>query len=135
MNKSPFQNYKDAKKRLQNGDIKTGKDLLIKTLEIDSDFYSALCLLSEIDNKLFKKNYLNKTSLLDSSFNSSLPKKTLKKNTPKNKTDIPTVTYANLLLAQGKKLKAKKMLLQIIKNEKNTQKIKKAEEALAKLGE
>ena len=42
MNKSPFQNYKDAKKRLQNGDIKTGKDLLIKTLEIDSDFYSAL---------------------------------------------------------------------------------------------
>lgn len=135
MNKSPFQNYKDAKKRLQNGDIKTGKDLLIKTLEIDSDFYSALCLLSEIDNKLFKKNYLNKTSLLDSSFNSSLPKKTLKKNIPKNKTDIPTVTYANLLLAQDKKLKAKKMLLQIIKNEKNTQKIKKAKEALAKLGE
>ena len=72
MNKSPFQNYKDAKKRLQNGDIKTGKDLLIKTLEIDSDFYSALCLLSEIDNKLFKKNYLNKTSLLDSSFNKLL---------------------------------------------------------------
>ncbi len=135
MNKSPFQNYKDAKKRLQNGDIKTGKDLLIKTLEIDSDFYSALCLLSEIDNKLFKKNYLNKTSLLDSSFNSSLPKKTLKKNIPKNKTDILTVTYANLLLAQDKKLKAKKMLLQIIKNEKNTQKIKKAKEALAKLGE
>lgn len=120
---------------LRNGDFKTGKDLLIKTLDIDSDFYSALYRLSEIDKKLFSNIYLNKMASLDSGFSYSSPKKPSKKNTPKKKIEVPTVTYATLLLAQGKKAKAKKMLLQIIKNEKNTTKIKKAQEILTKIGD
>ncbi len=135
MSKSAFHHYKQAEKMLRNGDFKTGKDLLIKTLEIDSDFYSALYRLSEIDKKLFSNIYLNKMASLDSGFSFSSPKKPLKKNTPKKKIEVPTVTYATLLLAQGKKAKAKKMLLQIIKNEKNTTKIKKAQEILTKIGD
>jgi len=111
MSKSAFHHYKQAEKMLRNGDFKTGKDLLIKTLDIDSDFYSALYRLSEIDKKLFSNIYLNKMASLDSGFSYSSPKKPSKKNTP-----------------------TKKTLLQIIKNEKNTTKIKKVQDKLAEIG-
>ena len=84
MSKSAFHHYKQAEKMLRNGDFKTGKDLLIKTLDIDSDFYSALYRLSEIDKKLFSNIYLNKMASLDSGFSYSSPKKPSKKKDRKS---------------------------------------------------
>tara|TARA_B100001142_G_C13726524_1_gene419783 strand:- start:40 stop:450 length:411 start_codon:yes stop_codon:yes gene_type:complete len=125
-----------AEKAFKQEKYSEAKKLLNKVIDHDKDFYAAYLLLYELYNKKNsqQKNVIYKELKrlnLDLDINHK-PINTQPKKSIKN-TKLATLSLIKLMIAQGKKLQAKKSLRLIIKHSKNNKNVIKAEEMLKNL--